>query len=415
MKALVLFFVRHALFIFLVSLSCFLYIAAAVTNTGWFLVIASFVFAFLIVCRLVSWLNVRKIEFSRTFTPVCSKGDMIRVNAVLKKDGFFPSFLILIRDGIGRCSKPFIESGPLMDFVAPGKEYKFTYEFSADLRGMHKTQFILLQSIFPFGIFFSEKKINAASEILVLPRVPFIHNLPFPRRFLEAHYGDNSSKKTASGGGGTFYGLRDYNSSDGLRFINWPKSASSGKLVVKEFVATSGAPVAVFLDDGYLSSIGCEDETAFEYMISVTAGIANFSMRNSLKFEFMEFTGGEELSRTSCSFYELMNMLALKRCRKPAMEKLPVFPDLGDSYLFVLFADPEFLDVLSELENKSVPFTAVFFDSSSFGKMPVKKDNKKYAAAKDRLLASSVKPYVVSKGDNPELIFSMKEAGHHHE
>lgn len=394
MRSFVLFIARHILVLFLVFLAFFLYLASAITNTGWFLLITSFIFGFLFVCFILSYLNTAGLQLSRSFKVICSRGDKLKIKAEIKNDFFLPSFLILVKDPIKSLSLNNETLGGMTDFIGGYSDKTIDYEFSVDLRGSHDVSNTALLSPFPFGLFFREKKLVSTSNLLVIPKIPHIKNIPiFYEQLSGIHQGNKDKKNNV--GGTDFYGMRDYNSSDGMRSISWAKSAQKGKLIVKDFSSKKSGDIVVCIDEGQYCETGSIYENPFEYMVSLAGGISDFAGKNSLNFSFLQ--DGKPVAYRHMDF---LNMLALKKNNKTAQMTDFVDLQLNGAYLFFLSCDP--LNVKKIFDLIRTPFTVVFFDALSFGKLK----NKDYKTQVDSL--SGLPVFFYSEGEDLSFLFERK-------
>ena len=394
MKSFVLFIARHILVMFLVFLAFFLYLASAVTNTGWFLLIASFLVGFIFVCKILSWLNISNLQLQRSFNPLCIKGDKLKIRAEIKNDFFLPSFFVLAKDSIKSLSPKGEKMGGMLDFIGGYSEKSVDYEFQIVLRGLHNMSKMSLISTFPFGLFFSEKKVTSPANLLVLPKTPSFKNISIIRDRVGKIMNDRKEKKN-NVSGTDFYAMRNYNSSDGIRNISWPKSAQAGKLIVKDFSSPQGGNIAVYIDEGRDCEVGGVYDNPFEDMLSLAGGISDFAGRNSLEFKFLQ--DGQILNYRH---FDFLNMLAVKKNDKNA--QLPDFSklDLHNTYVFFLSCSPKNVKKIYEAVN--MPFSIVFFDALSFGKP--KEMN--YKTERDELTDLPI--FFCSKGEDLSRLFERK-------
>ncbi len=115
--------------------------------------------------------------------------------------------------------------------------------------------------------FQQEDTIAVLPESLRLDRIP----IRPPRT-----HGFNGSIPARRGGPGiTFYGLRDYQPGDELRWINWRASARSEQaLFTNEYQQESTADVGIILDARYESYLVTTGKSLFEHAVTATASLA---------------------------------------------------------------------------------------------------------------------------------------------
>lgn len=155
--------------------------------------------------------------------------------------------------------------------LGPGEERVVRRVLLAMRRGQFILDRITIRSGDPAGLFYCEKRVSLPSEVLVLPGAEPLPNLPVRR-------GGTLMTPTGTpyGAGGSsqeFYGVREYNLSDGLRHIHWKSSARVGRLMVREFERHSLSSVAILLDADQDHVSGGEHWANLEYQVRAAASI----------------------------------------------------------------------------------------------------------------------------------------------
>jgi len=113
-------------------------------------------------------------------------------------------------------------------------------------RGEFKLREIVLRSGDPAGLFFRERKFILPATVVVYPPI-----LPLPDLFLhkyEASPTTTGNPISIAGTSQDFYGVREYNINDGMRYIHWRSTARYGRLMVKEFERNAVASAAILID-----------------------------------------------------------------------------------------------------------------------------------------------------------------------
>ena len=158
-----------------------------------------------------------------------------------------------------------------VDSLAPGEKRVVPRLLLAMRRGEFELDRIAVRSGDPAGLFCCERRFSQPRQVLVLPGAEPLPDLPMRRpRALMTPTG------TPFGAGGTsqeFYGVREYNPSDGLRHIHWKSSARFGRLMVREFERHSVTSVAVLLDACQRHVSGDEHWGNLEYQVRAAASI----------------------------------------------------------------------------------------------------------------------------------------------
>ena len=155
--------------------------------------------------------------------------------------------------------------------LAPGEERVVRRVLLAMRRGRFVLDRVTVRSGDPAGLFCCEKRISLPCEVLVLPGAEPLPNLPL--RCRRALMTPTGSPYGAGGSSQEFYGVREYNPSDGLRHIHWKSSARFGRLMVREFERHSVTSVAVLLDANEDHVSGGEHWANLEYQVRAAASI----------------------------------------------------------------------------------------------------------------------------------------------
>ena len=210
----------------------------------------------------------------------------IRVHRGLAGDvstGQAASLPLRITNRLGRHRQPFVvvedcplAAEPLVTTVVPtlGPRATRTVErrVLAMRRGVFDLDNVVLRSGDPAGLFCHRRTFSCPKRMLVAPGAEPIADLHVSREEVAA--GIAGDPLSATGGSQQFYGVREYNPSDGLRHIHWRSSARTRRLMVREFEKNAVMSVAVLLDayEHFVSGPGYWSN--LEYQIRAAASIA---------------------------------------------------------------------------------------------------------------------------------------------
>jgi uncharacterized protein (DUF58 family) len=110
-------------------------------------------------------------------------------------------------------------------------------------RGVYRQDSFGIRTRFPFGFFEKTRQVSSAIDIVVYPHVEpteqFYEVLPLLTGEMASYF---------RGRGHELHSLRQYNSSDSARFVDWKVSARSGRLMVREFAREDERRVMLVLD-----------------------------------------------------------------------------------------------------------------------------------------------------------------------
>jgi uncharacterized protein (DUF58 family) len=110
-------------------------------------------------------------------------------------------------------------------------------------RGVYQQNAIGITTKFPFGFLQKTRRVDSKMEVVVYPRVAptdeFYEILPLISGEIESFY---------RGRGHDLYSIRDYQTTDGARYVDWKATAKTGELKVREFTREDERRVMLVLD-----------------------------------------------------------------------------------------------------------------------------------------------------------------------
>jgi uncharacterized protein (DUF58 family) len=180
-------------------------------------------------------------------------------------------------------------------------------------RGAYRQNAFGIRTRFPFGFFEKTRQVHSATEIVVYPRVEptdqFYEILPLLSGEIASYF---------RGRGHELHSLRDYQSTDSARFVDWKVSAKSGRLMVREFAREDERRVMLVLDPfigppraelGRLAE--SEHAERFERAVSMAACIAwhFYEIHSVLQFRTHRFS--TPMAPAGEIIYDALRALAL--------------------------------------------------------------------------------------------------------
>jgi uncharacterized protein (DUF58 family) len=180
-------------------------------------------------------------------------------------------------------------------------------------RGAYRQDAFGVRTRFPFGFFEKTRQVGSKLEIVVYPHVEpteqFYEVLPLLSGEMASHF---------RGRGHELHSLREYQSSDSARFVDWKVSARSGRLMVREFAREDERRVRLVLDPfigppradlGPLAE--AEHSERFERAVSMAACIAwHFHEINSV-LQFRTNSFSTPMAPADEIIYDTLRELAL--------------------------------------------------------------------------------------------------------
>lgn len=196
-----------------------------------------------------------------------------------------------------------------------------------------------LSTKFPFGFWQRRRRLRVQeTEIFIFPQPSDLHDL-LPAisrqsgRFTSARHG----------GGPDLLGLREYQPSDDLRFVDWKATARTGNLVTREYSTEDEQRLTIIFDsDLHLEKLDDETTLRFERGISLTAALITRFVNEKTNVRLVAGNKSSNFGIDRTHFYELLRRLAIM---EPQFEE----------------TDPKYLDFLSEYlrtDNLTVLLTA---------------------------------------------------------
>lgn len=279
------------------------------TSRGWFVALSSFawlgvalvnhgVFPFLLACGTVALtmvsflcalLSLRRIRVIRATTGDASTGQAVALPLRLVNLSMRRRQDIIIEERV-----PFVPGRLLRTVVSPlgPREDRLVSRRSlAMVRGEFELDRVVLRSGDPAGLFHRERRFHCPTKVIVYPGVE-----PVPDLILDQHetmHSMTASPISAAGMSQDFYGVREYTTSDGLRFIHWRSSARYGRLMVKEFERNATVSVAILLDANETFVSGDDEMSNLEYQIRAAASLCHHCA--GLYCELAFAAGGDRL------------------------------------------------------------------------------------------------------------------------
>jgi uncharacterized protein (DUF58 family) len=148
-------------------------------------------------------------------------------------------------------------------------------ELSFPHRGVYRQDAFGIRTGFPFGLFEKTRRVDSSLEILAYPCVEpadqFYEVLPLLSGEMASFF---------RGRGHELYSLRQYHSTDSVRFVDWKTTAKTSELMVREFAREDERRVMIVFDPFIGgTSASAEDSQAknaaqFERAVSLAASIA---------------------------------------------------------------------------------------------------------------------------------------------
>jgi uncharacterized protein (DUF58 family) len=211
-------------------------------------------------------------------------------------------------------------------------------ELTFPSRGVYRQDALGLRTKFPFGFLQKTRRVESGIEALVYPPIQpteeFYEILPLVSGELESYQ---------RGRGHDLYAIRDYQSNDSARHVDWKASARTGALQVREYAREDERRVMLALDP-YLDPSNSDERTAaqFERAVALCAGLAwHFHEINSV-VEFRSAGFATPRAPAGEIVYDILRCLASVTPLKPqpGTSFLDTLEDSADIFKIVLTSHP---------------------------------------------------------------------------
>jgi uncharacterized protein (DUF58 family) len=161
---------------------------------------------------------------------------------------------------------PWIGKPVFIPLIRRNGEREVTAELLFERRGRTNLARVDIYTRYPFGLFLKKRRQPIGGELIVFPRL--LDQMPVSLTAI-GREGDAAARR-ARGSGTEFHSLRDYARGDSPRLMHWKKSASLGRLLLRETQAETKNELVVAIDP-YLPS-GTDPEQ-FEQMVAEAATV----------------------------------------------------------------------------------------------------------------------------------------------
>lgn len=213
--------------------------AFASANNLIFLLLAVMI-ATVMISGFVSRLGLAGLELDLLLPDHVTARQATPARLTLKNEkGWFPSFSIRVAGVEGSVAA----QSAYFPLVPRGGKAEQTIQVRFARRGSHRGDSFRFSSRFPFGFAERRMKVTMRHEVVVYPSLA-------PQPGFEQLAADIAGEADARfrGRGHDFYRIRPYEPPEGVRHVDWKKTARTGELMVREFARERDPQVSLLLD-----------------------------------------------------------------------------------------------------------------------------------------------------------------------
>jgi len=321
-------------------------VALAALNTGnnlLFLILASLL-AGIIVSGVVSRMVLAGVELELELPEHIFARQPVTATVVLRNEKqTLPSFSLRVVGDQKKTLQQVLTRPVFFPYLPRKQTVRQKVELEFPRRGVYRQDAFGIQTKFPFGFLQKTRRVESKLEVVVYPRVEpteeFYEILPLLTGELESYQ---------RGRGHDLYSIRDYQTTDSARFVDWKASAKTGALKVREFAREDERRVVLALDP-FLPAGDATRERGekFERAVALCACLAwHFYEIDSV----MQFCGASIRTAMAPAEDVVYDVLRYLACAEPQAEPL------GTSFLEQLAQESDvFKIVLTSRARGTIP------------------------------------------------------------
>jgi uncharacterized protein (DUF58 family) len=222
-------------------------------------------------------------------------------------------------------------------YLPPRQKVQQAVELVFPRRGVYRQDSIGLQTRFPFGFLEKTRQVESRMEALVYPSVApseeFYEILPLVTGELES---------LARGRGHDLYSIREYQTSDSARHVDWKASARTGALQVREFAREDERRVLLVLDAAMPADERSREsrEAIFERGVALCASLAWHFHEIDSVLAFRSGTFETPMATAGEIIYAILRFLASASPADSDRSVLGELVDLPQTFKIILTAQP---------------------------------------------------------------------------
>jgi uncharacterized protein (DUF58 family) len=179
---------------------------------------------------------------------------------------------VLVEDSVPRPLGLTAGESSVLTSLLPGGTVELEYTVSGE-RGSFDFQGARVTASDRLGLFRRQATLPAPGQLTILPQVWKLRRVAIRPLRTRAYAGPVPARQ--GGSGVEFFGVREYQLGDPLRWINWRASARHARaLFTNEFEREHIADVGLILDARRRLDVRSRDDALFEYAVRATASLA---------------------------------------------------------------------------------------------------------------------------------------------
>jgi uncharacterized protein (DUF58 family) len=176
--------------------------------------------------------------------------------------------------------------------LPPGESAELRYTCTA-ARGIYSWEGVRTLVSDPLGLWETEMLLPAGAAVQIQPQIKRFKNISFrPQSTLHS---PGSIPARLGGSGTDFFGVREYQSGDSLRWLDWRLTARHPhRYFTKEFEQEEIAEIGLILDARQMTELRIGEGSLFEHSVGAAASLAEMFLHQGHRLSLLVF--GESLS-----------------------------------------------------------------------------------------------------------------------
>ena len=196
---------------------------------------------------------------------------------------------ILLKDHIPESLELVKGEAEVLTSIPPGGTVELEYAVRGN-RGCFDFKSVRVTASDQLGLFRRQATLPAPGQLIVLPEVPKVRQVVIRPLRTRAYAGPVPARQ--GGAGVEFFGVREYQLGDPLRWINWRVSARHPRMLfANEFEQERIADAGLILDARQRSDIRLGEHSLFEHAIRATASLADAFLNDGNRVGLLVYGG----------------------------------------------------------------------------------------------------------------------------
>jgi len=248
-----------------------LFLLASFLKISFIYTLSYFMVGIYLLATIWSQRSASDLIYRRRYDDRALLGDEVTVTLEVENRGILPVTWLQLEEilPVNLASPPFYR---VLIALGPREKRTFTYLLSCRQRGWYSIGPLKARVGDVFGLSVRETEYGAGRHLTVFPQILPLDELGFPSK---SPFGTLRTQQILYEDPSRVVGVRNYQSGDSLRRINWKASASSGQLQVKKLEPAMTLQTLLLLNVNLAEFDRQRAYFAAEFGITVAASMAN--------------------------------------------------------------------------------------------------------------------------------------------